>query len=190
MPLHAPARCLHYACDISLASPLPNACFTQAGALDFATKTVHEVMTPMERVYSLSIDAKLDFETLKTIYSSGHSRIPIYQEKKDNIIAILHSKVRVRALCALRARARFCSVCTRACVRACCDYARTSNGSQDLIMLDPDDQTPIRVAVELCARKLEKVCGELSAHVVRSGRLLPWLGVLFMYSRRPLVPAP
>jgi CBS domain containing-hemolysin-like protein len=28
--------------------------------------------------------------------------------------------------------------------------------SKDLIMLDPDDQTPIRVAVELCARKLEK----------------------------------
>ncbi len=229
--IHAPSRCLQgIACDISLASPLPNACFTQAGALDFATKTVHEVMTPMERVYSLSIDAKLDFETLKTIYSSGHSRIPIYEEKKDNIIAILHSKVRVRALFALRARARFCMrvyACVRACVpsrrpgplkigtcvcrttlyvragrwarphrrsraaarkplvRACCDYARTSNGSQDLIMLDPDDQTPIRVAVELCARKLEKVCSELSAHVVRSGRLLPWLGVLFMYSRRP-----
>lgn len=37
-------------------------------------------MTPIENVFMLSIDAKLDYETLRKICITGHSRIPVYEE--------------------------------------------------------------------------------------------------------------
>lgn len=49
------------------------------GALDLGQKTARDVMTPMEEVFMLPIDARLDYETLDRILRSGHSRIPVYQ---------------------------------------------------------------------------------------------------------------
>ncbi|WVR07902.1 hypothetical protein IAU60_004945 [Kwoniella sp. DSM 27419] len=49
------------------------------GALDLAQKTVKEAMTPIDQVFMLPIDAKLDYETLGEVVRSGHSRIPVYQ---------------------------------------------------------------------------------------------------------------
>ena len=37
-------------------------------------------MTPIKDVFMLSIDAKLDYETLKKITETGHSRVPVYEE--------------------------------------------------------------------------------------------------------------
>ena len=37
-------------------------------------------MTPIDNVFMLSIDAKLDHETLKQICDTGHSRVPVYEE--------------------------------------------------------------------------------------------------------------
>ena len=37
-------------------------------------------MTPIEDVFMLSIDAKLDYETLRKICLTGHSRVPVYEE--------------------------------------------------------------------------------------------------------------
>ena len=37
-------------------------------------------MTPIDKVFMLSIDTKLDHDTMKRIYDSGHSRVPIYEE--------------------------------------------------------------------------------------------------------------
>lgn len=59
---------------------LDNDTITMAqGALDLGTKTVKDAMTPIDDVFMLPIDAKLDYETLGRVVRSGHSRIPVYQ---------------------------------------------------------------------------------------------------------------
>jgi len=37
-------------------------------------------MTPITEVFMLSIDSKLDYELLKKICMTGHSRVPVYEE--------------------------------------------------------------------------------------------------------------
>lgn len=48
--------------------------------LDIQAKVVRDAMTDLSNVYSLPIDAKLDYETLGKILKSGHSRIPVFEE--------------------------------------------------------------------------------------------------------------
>ncbi|KAI1788587.1 hypothetical protein LXA43DRAFT_949836 [Ganoderma leucocontextum] len=50
------------------------------GALDLQEKVVRQSMTPIKDVFMLSIDAKLDYETLRKVCLTGHSRIPVYEE--------------------------------------------------------------------------------------------------------------
>lgn len=47
--------------------------------LDLQDKTVRNAMTPIDRAFMLHIDAKLDYETLRRICATGHSRIPVYE---------------------------------------------------------------------------------------------------------------
>ena len=37
-------------------------------------------MTPINEVFMLSIDSKLDYETLRRICATGHSRVPVYEK--------------------------------------------------------------------------------------------------------------
>lgn len=60
------------------------------GALKFKEKKVSEIMTPFEHVFCIDINGVLDFQTIKTIYDSGFSRIPMYEEDRNNIVGILH----------------------------------------------------------------------------------------------------
>ncbi|KAJ7251818.1 hypothetical protein B0H12DRAFT_635449 [Mycena haematopus] len=48
--------------------------------LDLQEKVVREAMTPIEEVFMLSIESKLDYDLLKKIVATGHSRIPVYEE--------------------------------------------------------------------------------------------------------------
>ena len=57
-----------------------------SGALKFKEKTAENVMTKFEYVYCLDIQSVLDFKTMREIYDSGFSRIPVYEETKSNII--------------------------------------------------------------------------------------------------------
>lgn len=65
-----------------------------SGALDFGTRQVHEIMTPIEHVYMLEVHRKLDFSTLSEIFKSGYSRIPVFDETKemDSVVGLLITK--------------------------------------------------------------------------------------------------
>ncbi|KAK5582440.1 hypothetical protein RB653_004025 [Dictyostelium firmibasis] len=62
------------------------------GVLDFAHKKVSLIMTPMERVFSVDIESLLDYNTITLILESGHSRIPVFEGNKSNIVGCLYVK--------------------------------------------------------------------------------------------------
>ncbi|RKP08575.1 hypothetical protein THASP1DRAFT_6021, partial [Thamnocephalis sphaerospora] len=74
------------------------------GALDMQGKQAGSIMT-LEDTFAISVDACLDRVLLTQIVETGHSRIPVYEGRRENIIGILLSKA--------------------------------------LILLDPDDATPV-----------------------------------------------
>ena len=59
------------------------------GALTFKDHTVAEVMTPLEKVFSLPIDTVLNQDTFLQILEKGHTRVPVYEGEASNIVAIL-----------------------------------------------------------------------------------------------------
>ncbi|GAB6023167.1 hypothetical protein CHUAL_007992 [Chamberlinius hualienensis] len=63
-----------------------------SGALDINRKTVDEVMTKLDDVFMIPIDAVLDFETMSEIMKHGYSRIPVYEKDRSNILNILNIK--------------------------------------------------------------------------------------------------
>ncbi|KAF8170249.1 hypothetical protein K438DRAFT_2024445 [Mycena galopus ATCC 62051] len=56
--------------------------------LDLQEKVVREAMTPIAQVFMLDIESKLDYNLLKKIVATGHSRIPVAPEVKK-ILGIL-----------------------------------------------------------------------------------------------------
>lgn len=57
-----------------------------SGALQFKEKAAEDVMTKFDDVYCLDIQSVLDFKTMRDIYDSGFSRIPVYEDVKSNIV--------------------------------------------------------------------------------------------------------
>lgn len=62
------------------------------GALEFGKKHVKSVMTKIQDAYMLDYNGKLDSETMTNIWETGRSRIPVYKDNKDTIVAILLTK--------------------------------------------------------------------------------------------------
>lgn len=62
------------------------------GALEFSKKTAGELMSPKRTIFMLGKDQELDLELLNRIKESGYTRIPVYQESRDNVIGILYAK--------------------------------------------------------------------------------------------------
>ncbi|CAN6985835.1 unnamed protein product, partial [Brassica oleracea var. botrytis] len=60
-----------------------------SGALDLTAKTAREAMTPIESIFSLDINSKLDWEAMYKIQTRGHSRIPVYSENPKNVVGLL-----------------------------------------------------------------------------------------------------
>ncbi len=67
------------------------------GVLDMGNITVSEIMVHRSNVITIDADLGLEDITAKALYSS-HTRIPLWQKTKDNIIGILHIKNLLRAL--------------------------------------------------------------------------------------------
>lgn len=62
------------------------------GALSFSDKKVSDIMTPRKKMVILDYDTKLSGKNIKKISSSGHSRIPVCKESRDDIIGLLYVK--------------------------------------------------------------------------------------------------
>lgn len=64
------------------------------GVLDLKEKSVSDVMTPMQDVFTMSADTVLDERMMDTILSQGYSRIPIYApDNTRNFIGMLLVKI-------------------------------------------------------------------------------------------------
>ncbi|XP_062510930.1 uncharacterized protein LOC134186870 [Corticium candelabrum] len=59
------------------------------GALEMRSKTVREAMTPLQSVFMLRIDDKLDRATMQTLIDVGHSRVPVFDGVRQNIVGII-----------------------------------------------------------------------------------------------------
>ncbi len=58
---------------------------------DFGDLTVNRLMTPRPDIISISLSAGWD-DLLSTLRTTGHSRIPVWQGRADNIVGILVAK--------------------------------------------------------------------------------------------------
>ncbi|KAG5182278.1 hypothetical protein JKP88DRAFT_269955 [Tribonema minus] len=63
-----------------------------AGALKYKDLLVRAVMTPKEKVFMLSADARLDYRTVRAIFGTGFSRIPVHGASTDDIVGLLFTK--------------------------------------------------------------------------------------------------
>ena len=63
-----------------------------SGVLNYKRKTVEEVMTKLDDCFILDQSSVLDFRTIATIMESGHSRIPVYDQERHNIVGLLFVK--------------------------------------------------------------------------------------------------
>jgi putative hemolysin len=58
--------------------------------LDFGNTTVYDVMVPLSEVTALPEDATLE-DAITEIVDKQHTRIPIYRERVDQIVGVLHA---------------------------------------------------------------------------------------------------
>ncbi|CAG8455229.1 9643_t:CDS:2 [Dentiscutata heterogama] len=62
------------------------------GALDFQDKIAESALTSLDKVFMISIDTILDRKTMTEIYTSGYSRIPVYEGSHKIIKGVLLTK--------------------------------------------------------------------------------------------------
>ncbi|QGJ70738.1 Magnesium and cobalt efflux protein CorC [Planctomycetales bacterium 10988] len=70
------------------------------GIIELSERDVSEVMTPRTDMVYMPLHESLD-EAAQFIAGSRHTRIPVYQQNRDNIVGILHAKDLLAALARL-----------------------------------------------------------------------------------------
>jgi CBS domain containing-hemolysin-like protein len=65
-------------------------------AFDFKSLTVEQVMVPLSEVTALPVDCSLE-EVAQEVADKQHTRIPLYQERLDQIVGIVHAYEVLRA---------------------------------------------------------------------------------------------
>ncbi|MFW9930631.1 MAG: hemolysin family protein [Candidatus Thorarchaeota archaeon] len=58
---------------------------------DLPDTLIREIMTPRVDLVSISVDEPFN-NIVRIVNESGHSRIPVYEENKDNIVGLLYAK--------------------------------------------------------------------------------------------------
>lgn len=58
---------------------------------EFDNKTVSDIMTHRTNIVALSIDASLK-DTVKIVKEEKYTRLPVYEDRIDNIVGVLHTK--------------------------------------------------------------------------------------------------
>jgi putative hemolysin len=58
------------------------------GIFDLTETSVREVMVPLVDVVAVPEDASVD-EAVQTLQESGHSRVPVYRERIDNVVGVV-----------------------------------------------------------------------------------------------------
>lgn len=61
------------------------------GVINVFDKVVREIMTPRTDMVSIDVNRSVA-DTIALITSKGHSRIPVYEEKIDNIVGFIYAK--------------------------------------------------------------------------------------------------
>lgn len=61
-----------------------------ASALTFGDKTVADALVPKRVVKTVSIDERVGPVLMGELHASGHSRFPVYESRKDNIVGVLY----------------------------------------------------------------------------------------------------
>ncbi|CAM4703766.1 metal transporter CNNM3 [Caretta caretta] len=56
------------------------------------SKTVEDVLTPLDQCFMLNASSVLDFRSMSMIMQSGYTRIPIYEEERTNLVDMLYLK--------------------------------------------------------------------------------------------------
>ena len=64
---------------------------------DFTNTVVDEIMVPRIDIVFINAEAGID-ELIDVIISSGHTRIPVYENNIDNVIGIIHAKDTLKVL--------------------------------------------------------------------------------------------
>jgi CBS domain containing-hemolysin-like protein len=59
-------------------------------ALTFGDKTVADALVPKRVVKSVAVDEPVGPVLMGELHTSGHSRFPVYEAKKDNIVGVLY----------------------------------------------------------------------------------------------------
>mmetsp|Transcript_106900 Transcript_106900/g.212279 ORF Transcript_106900/g.212279 Transcript_106900/m.212279 type:complete len:416 (+) Transcript_106900:43-1290(+) len=62
------------------------------GALEYKDHPISQVMTPVESVFCLPDTAIFDHATILEVLKHGHTRIPVYHDSRENIIAVFFCK--------------------------------------------------------------------------------------------------
>ncbi|KAL5218180.1 hypothetical protein ABZP36_018864 [Zizania latifolia] len=60
-----------------------------AGALELTEKKTKDAMTTLCQTFAIDINANLDRDLMQKVLDKGHSRVPVYYEKKTNIIGLI-----------------------------------------------------------------------------------------------------
>jgi len=60
--------------------------------LDFSEKITRDIMTPKRNVFFVKANASINMTLLRKVSKIGHTRIPIYNKNRDDIVGLLYAK--------------------------------------------------------------------------------------------------